>query len=236
MKYSAIYHLGVHIWPRFTILLLCWSNFLAQDVKLRMDATAHLDVWSKPRNVQMLDTMLSYSTSTHIENNGRRLIAVVYLQDGKFANSVWRLFVNFISSCRSNAPLFAAKKLLVVAFDTLSFKFVKSFGHEHVLLASNLSAQTHSVDKFILVDSLLAMNITVLLMEADQIVLANPFQGLVGDADLEISSDFGKPSLIFRDAKLSSRAKIEDLADNTNIGTRAVCHVSTHLMSATGSF
>lgn len=173
--------------------------------------------------------MIRFSSGTTIESAGWNVIALVYLADGDEGPLSRRLFHNFLISCRHNAPVFAKNKLLVVTFDVLSNSYVKSLGHEHVLLVHNMSTDRGSVSKFLLLESFLQFNISVLLMEADQIVLSNPFSGFRGDADLELTADFPRPSLIFKERGITAENS-KDIADNANIGNMRLIHMKRELI------
>ena len=59
------------------------------------------------------------------------------------------------------------------------------------------------------------------MMEADQVVLKHPFSGLVGDSDIELATDYVRPSLVFGDIYALDNPlgqPIREIADSSNIG------------------
>ena len=77
-----------------------------------------------------------------------------------------------------------------------------------------------STFKFRLIHTILSLDTSVLLMEADQVVLKNPLSS-TGDADIEVASDYARPSLAFNDVYALDKPVdqvIREIADSTNIG------------------
>ena len=171
-------------------------------------------------DLSMIESMAIRSTGTDVESNGRRSIAVIYIKEGG-SFEIMELFENFILNSQRNAPVFSASKLLVAALDDSSAAVARRLGHTNIIRIYNGSTSMSSSFKFRLIYSLLDRNISVLVMEADQVILRNPFEGLVGDCDIELSSDYPRPSLAFNDVYALDHPlgqPIREIADSANIG------------------
>ena len=180
----------------------------------------NLDLSLSDHDESLIEKIASQSTETPVEENGRRLLAVIYIQNAG-SNEMLDLFSNFITSALKNAPTFVEKKLLVAALDDTCFELTKRLGVTNIIRVYNGSTSMASSFKFRLAHTLLSFNLSVLMMEADQVVLQNPFLGLFGDCDIEVASDYPRPSLAFRDAFALDQPLeqvIHEIADSSNIG------------------
>ena len=172
-----------------------------------------------PKDCEMIENMAQSNTGTAIESDLRRVLAVVYIQSGNSLEII-DLFKNFMISAQRNAPEFAKKKLLVAALDDDVLSLGKKLGHTNIIRI-NGSTNMASTFKFQLVNTLLSFNISLLMMEADQVVLKHPFSGLVGDCDIELATDYVRPSLVFGDIYALDNPlgqPIREIADSANIG------------------
>jgi len=185
-------------------------HFDAEDVMLPLTT----------RDRELIKKMAQSNTGTAIESNMRRLLAVVYVQSAKSIEII-DMFQNFLLSAHRNAPEFAESKLLVAALDEEVSTFAHNMGHQNIVRFYNGSTNMASTFKFRLVQTLLSFNVSLLIMEADQVVLKNPFSGLVGDCDIELASDYPRPSLAFGDMYALDNPldqPIREIADSANIG------------------
>ena len=190
--------------------------------------------------------MSEHSTGTAIEQNGRRIIAMILVQDGgrdyELIGTVYLIapiastppysFIssdfkgNFLNSIQTNAHEFAHKKLLIAALDEKSAMRCRYHGFKNVLKIQKTSLQngtSHSdffLIKYQLIHTLLSLNISVLSMSIDQVVLKNPMMGLVGDTDLEIGTNYPKVSMLFSQLAIEvpTQTGLHDISDSLNIG------------------
>ena len=194
------------------------KKLFAAQLQPEVESGINLPLSVEDRN--LIERMASDSLGSAIENNERRTIAVIYIQNAG-STEILDLFENFVVSALKNAPEFASRKLLVAALDDACFDLTKSLGISNILRVHNGSTSMSSSFKFRLIHTLLSFNTSVLMMEADQVILKNPFLGLVGDSDIELATDYVRPTLAFSDIYALDQPlgqAIHEVADSSNIG------------------
>ena len=181
---------------------------------------SHVNIELSIADEGLIKRLASESTGTPLESNGRKVVSIIYVQNAGSVEML-DLFRNFVESARRNAITFFKKKLVVVALDDSCYTMARSLEVPNVIRVYNGSTSMSSTFKFRLIHTILSLNTSVLLMEADQVILKNPLSGLTGDADIEIASDYARPSLAFNDIYALDKPvdqAIREIADSTNIG------------------
>ena len=168
----------------------------------------------------LIKRLASENTGTLLEAKGRKVVSVIYIKNAGSIEML-DLFTNFAESAKRNAPEFVKRKLIVVALDDSCYNLARSLTLPNIIRVYNGSTSMSSTFKFRLIHTILSLDTSVLLMEADQVVLKNPLTGLTGDADIEVASDYARPSLAFNDVYALDKPvdqAIREIADSTNIG------------------
>ena len=110
----------------------------------------NLDLQLSSQDEELIERMASDTTFTAIEANGRRLLAVIYIQDtGSF--EMLDLFTNFLLSAFKNAPDFTKKKLLVASLDESCVLLARRIGTSNIIRIYNSTINMASSFKFRLV-------------------------------------------------------------------------------------
>ena len=206
-----------------------------QHVLTYHDISKDLNVPFSYNDISIIDRIASINLGSSIESNNRRIISVLTVQEGM---EDFELFSNFVLSVLSNAHEFAHKKLLIVAFDDKISTFCRYHGITNIIRIDGADNKNFVFKKFSVIHTLLMLNISVLSLSINQVILKNPLEYLVGDSDLEISTNYPKPSLILNQEITENpiSSGMNDLADSLNpelmfISTRLLAKLIFHILN-----